>query len=466
MEKIKIMSLLLVVVLIIGVTLAGCTAAAPASDENQQENSSESATTDDVKEPVTLKFTYWGSPIEKQAIEDNLKKFEENYGYITVDAQYIPNEDYLTKLTAMIAGDDEPDLGYLLAANAFQWAEEGELANINEFLEDDPDINREDYLEEVWYNWSDTESLGTNTACEAIAMYYNKDLTDKAGIQVPATAEEAWTWDEFVEAAQKLTIDSNGNNALDPGFDAGSITQYGVQLGTGWYFYMPMVYSNGGDYINEDGTEFTLDDPAAVEAIQRVADLMNVYHVAPSPAQVTSMPSAVVGLQSEQVAMMIDGQWNLLDLGNAGFNFGIGVLPKMKESVTLILGGPTVIFKSTEHPQEAWLLYKWLGNPESSIDLQAGGLWMPLLKSWYEDPELIQKWATGNPAHPDEYKTAVMEQTLKNGVPGCEYYVKNFANVDEIVSVALEQVWYGEKTAQEAMDDIADDVEKLLEGRY
>lgn len=470
MRRIRVLSLLLVSILITGIALTGCTSA-PATVEDQPEPTASSvpSSTESVevtKEPVTIKFTYWGSPVEKQAVEDNLKEFEKKYSYITVDAQYIPNADYLTKLTAMVAGADEPDVAYLTAANALQWAQDGMLANINDFLANDPDLKREDFLDQVWYDWSDTESLGTNTACESMAIFYNKDLTDAAGITVPATAADAWTWDEFVEAAQKLTLDANGNNALAQNFDPNSIVQYGVQVGTKWTYYMPMVFSNGGDYVSEDGMMFTLDQPEAVEAIQRMADLINVYHVAPSPAQVTSMPSAVVGLQSGQVAMIYDGQWNLLDLGNSTSNFGIGVLPNMKKSVTVIFGSPSVIFKSTEHPEEAWLLYKWIRNPESSISLQAGGLWMPLLKDWYVNPDLIAKWAKGNPAHPDEYQTAVMDQTIQNGIPGCEYYIKDFANVDKIVAVALEQVWYGEKTAQEALSEIAGDVNSLLKGRY
>src|SRR5665647_201879 len=38
------------------------------------------------KEPVKLKFTYWGSPDEKKAIEGATKKFTEKYPWITVEA--------------------------------------------------------------------------------------------------------------------------------------------------------------------------------------------------------------------------------------------------------------------------------------------------------------------------------------------------------------------------------------------
>ena len=53
-------------------------------------------------------------------------------------------------------------------------------------------------------------------------IYYNKKIFDEAGVPYPPTKwTEAWTWDEFVNVAKKLTKDKNGNNALSPNFDKG-----------------------------------------------------------------------------------------------------------------------------------------------------------------------------------------------------------------------------------------------------
>lgn len=416
---------------------------------------------------TTLKFTYWGSPVEKKAVEDCLKLFQAKYPHISVNAMYIPNADYVTKLTAMIAGNDTPDIGYLNPSQALPWAEEGKLSNINDFLDKDPELKKDDFLDNIWYNWAPGKSLGTNTACEAMALIYNEDIFKAANVELPPSrSEEAWGWEKFVETARTLTLDRNGKNALDPAFDDKNIKQYGVQFPTNWQAYMPLVHSNGGDYINSDGTKLTLSSPEAVEAIQKLSDLINKYHVSPSPVQQRSMPAPAVGLQSKQVAMAMVGQWNLLDLKDAKFNFGLGVLPKLKKSVTLVLGSPTVIFSATKHPNEAWLLYKWLANPESSIDLMRGGLWMPLLKSWYSKPELIAKWAENNPSHPASYKDAVMRQTLENGISGPYYYVKGFGEIDAIIAPALEQVWLGTKTAAQALQEIEPKAQLKLKGRY
>ena len=50
------------------------------------------------KDPVKLKFTYWGSPDEKKAIENATEEIYQKYPWITVDTIQIPNAAYNTKL--------------------------------------------------------------------------------------------------------------------------------------------------------------------------------------------------------------------------------------------------------------------------------------------------------------------------------------------------------------------------------
>ncbi|AZN43120.1 ABC transporter substrate-binding protein [Paenibacillus albus] len=446
--------------------IAGLTTACGSSSKDEISNAQPTAaetSSNQQQEPVNLVFTYNGGPIEKTVMENSIAEFMKKYPNIKVDAQFVAT-DYTTKITTMVAGNTAPDIGYLPADIALAWAEEGKLANVMDFLKDDPELKREAFLPNIWYDWAPGKSLGTSTAAEAFTLFYNKNLTDTAGITVPTTADTAWTWDQFVENARKLTIDKKGHNALDAAFDPNNIKQYGVQFGTWWGSYMNMVYSNGGAYLNDDGTEFKLNSPESAEAIQKIADLINVYHVMPSPVQASSLPGMATAMQTNQVAMFIDGQWSLLDVDAAKVPFGIGVLPKMKKSVTLMVGDPTVIFNSTKHPKEAWLLYKWLANPETSLELHKGGLWMPLLKDWYEKPELIAKWAENNSAHPEGYKDAVVNQAMKNGIPGLAYTVRNFPTIDSIVTPALDKVWMGESKAQDVLNEIAPKVQAELKG--
>jgi len=418
------------------------------------------------KENVTLKFTYWGSPYEKTAMEAAIASFEQKYDYIKVDAQHIP-ADYETKLTAMVSGNEAPDIGYVRDFMALPLAEEGKLYNIFDFIEKDTEIKKDDFLDQAFIYWAPGKSFGMYTAMESFGMFYNKELFREAGLaDLPTTTDTALNWDQLVEIAKKLTIDKKGRTANDPNFDPSQIRQYGISFPSNYVGYMPLVSSAGGDYVSEDGKSFGLTQQESIDTLQKLSDLINVHHVAPSPAEAKSIPAAAASIQSKQVAILMTGQWILLDLGNSGVDFGVGIMPKIKYQVTSPGFGTASIFKSSKHPEEAYLFWKWLANPETSIDLHASGLWMPLMKKYYTDPEFISKWADVKPAHPDGYKEAIMETGLNNFKKHPSAYVKNFVRIDSIVQPAIEKVFFGKETAEEAMKAIENDVNGMIAGRY
>ena len=158
----------------------------------------------------------------------------------------------------------------------------------------------------------------TSAANEVLNLWYNNDLLkevcekqgiDPSEVTPPADAEDAWDWDTFVQTAQKLTLDINGKNALDPDFDPDNVDIYGCTINTLPWQLEVWAKSNGGGYYSEDGSECTIDSPETVEALQRIADLSDVYHCAPP---VTSAANALESsLGSKKVVMATDGAWNV-----------------------------------------------------------------------------------------------------------------------------------------------------------
>lgn len=416
---------------------------------------------DGAEAPVTLRFSFWGDTIEKKTVSEALERFEQATG-IQVEPMHVPS-DYLTKLTTMVAGNVAPDLGYLSSGAALSWGADGKLLNLTPLIENDPDFKKEDYLDQVWYAIAPDHIIGMSTAVEGYGLMYNKDMLLEAGVELPPTeADKAWDWDTFVEYAKKLTLDDQGRNALDPQFNPDKIRQFGLQYDP--YNMMAAVVSNGGNFLTEDGKGFGLARPEAIEAIQKLADLMYVHHVSPTPLQTKSLPD--MALQTKKVAMTVSGNWALQAFAEQDFNLGVGVLPKLKISNTLLDGAPTVIFSSTKHPEEAWLLYKYMADPESVLPLIEGGLWMPLKKEWYTNPELIGKWAVGNKAHPDGYADAFMKQTLHNGIRTPGFEVKNLDKINALVTPALDLVWTGKETAEQALKAVEPKVLPLIQGYY
>ena len=216
------------------------------------------------------------------------------------------------------------------------------------------------------------------------------------------------------------------------------------------------------------GTEFTLNQPAAVEALQALQDLIYVHHVSPTPAQSEALPAADIMMQSRKVAMSMDGMWKVTDFSQLGFDWGMGALPYFEEPTTIVLSTPKVVFAATEHPDEAFEFYTYISDPEQN-DLFTGGLWSPLEERYYTDPEYTSRWLEGQVGvYPPEAGQVLIDYTL-NYAPfqPAPYWLRNIGQIfSEAVNPAMSLIWTGEATAQEAMDEAAAKAAPLLQGRW
>lgn len=459
----KSILVLIALVLMFVTAMTACGKPGGNSDSSSPSGSSGEAGS---KENITLRMTVWGSPEEVAAYKFGIQRFEDKFPNIKVDLQHIA-ADYDTKLTTMVAGNDVPDIAMMESASiAFPLAEQGKFYNLQEFLDKDEFINVDSLVPNIIYSLEPGNVIGIGPGPESFGLFYNEDIFKDAGIEPPPSKlSEAWTWDEFIEVAKKLTVDSKGRTADDPNFDPKNIKQYGVSVSTWWGVYSNFIYSNGGDFVSEDGKSFALNQPAAVEALQKISDMMNVHHVSPSPVQAKNIPATNVALQTKKVAMAIDGQWATAGLAQSNFNFNVGVMPVLKEPVTTVVCGMFSMFKSTKHPEEAWELMKALIDPEASIEMITSGTWMPSYKNWYTDQDMLAKWTENLDARPSGYNDAIVEVILTKGHQTPTGYVKNFNKIMDIVNPALDKVWLGQQTAQEAMDSIAAKAQEQVQGR-
>lgn len=417
------------------------------------------------KEPVEIVYTCWGSATEKKATEATIAKFEQENSWIKVKTMVIPNANYDTKITTMVAANEPLDISQLESATiAYPLAEQGKLMNLKTIAENSETPLSDFVPEDLFYLDKDT-IIGVGNGLEVFNLFYNKDMIQAAGVETPPTdPEKAWTWDQFVETAKKLTVDKNGKNALDPSFDPKKIVQYGISFPKWWGLWGNFIYSNGGDYVTQDG-KFGLSQPEAVEALQKLADLINVHHVAPTPTAEKGLPGTEIALQTKKVAMAIDGQWVHLPIDSAKFNFGSGVLPKMKELKTQAVTGMLSIYANTKNPEASWKLATYLVDPGQDITLYKNGNLMPVTKPWLTEKDKLDQWTTNTTARPDGYVQGIVGMLLNYSVPTPTGTVKNFNKIIDIVNPALDKVWLGQQTAQEAMKAAETKAQPLVQGK-
>ena len=418
-------------------------------------------------ELVELDFSIWVGceSSEANAIRTAITAYEGDNPDVKVNLLCIAGDGYQERISAMMASGTNPDMGYLNEAVALEWASQGALLDLTEYFQNDPVASAR--LPQSFYRYGDNQILGTNTGAEIMLLFYNKDNFDAAGLDYPPTsATNAWTWEQFVEVCKQLTLDRNGNNAASADFDPDNIDTYGCDAGNWWGTYHPLLVSNGADIISEDGTDLLLNSPEAIEVFQNLQDLIYVHHVMPSPAATQARQD--VGLKTGKLAMQINGHWTTSDLADTeGLNFGIGVLPRYDEPVTTFLGGVTVIFGNTEHPEEAFEFYTYHNDPQF-VPMYSDGLWMPLVEEYYTNPEKQAEWLQGQPGvYPEGVEESIVDYTMNYAVQAPIYWVRNWPQImDEAVNPAVQAIFAGEMSVEEALNQAVEMGNMFTAGRW
>ncbi len=405
------------------------------------------------KGPLTLQYAFWGDQNEVDTTTNLINGFMKENPNIKVELLHFgTNSEFNDKITTLAASKTLPDVSTFYEPNVLTWGMNGQFVDLTDFYK-----KGSPKLDAIKFVTPDGKIVGVSVANEIQVIWYNKKLFDQAKLPYPpAEASKAWSWDQFVDVAKKLTKDAKGRTPNDRGFDPKNVRTFGAWIQQWWMPWLTFAVSNGGGMVSPDGKKLIMNDPATIDAIQKMADLINVHHVSPVPGTQQIPTAAATALLSGQVAMAMDGTWDLLSIGitkeQQGLDFGIGVLPYMKELATTSVGTPIVVYKSTKHLNESLTLLKFLMDPAQSLPLLQSGIWLPNEKQWYTDSALLDKWI-GNPRHPPEYKTAVVDFALNYSHQLPLYFVPSFARMDDVIEAALGQVWLGQKSAADVINN-------------
>ena len=447
-----------------GGTESADTASGSSDTDNMEDENEQLGESSDGGE-ITIKFLYYADDTQKAIIESACAAYEDSHPGIRIEQTVVPADGSITTTIATLASsNDLPDISYMAEADVIKYADAGVLYSLDDAIADGTIGEK---LDSVTIRGLDGKIYGIGLSNQLIFMYYNKDIFDEYQIAYPSTSvEDAWEWDEFVDIAKKLTVDVNGNHPGDAGFDASSTEQYGVAFNSMYQFqYMWSAYANGGGIVSADGTELLWDKAESIEGIQKIADLFFKDQVAPAATSslVSSIGSADKAMISGDVAMYINGSWDLSNVINAskeaGVNYGVAVLPRMEKAMTMNCGGPAVMFQTTEHPEEVLEFYSYMMNPERVVDILQTGAWLPNEASWYTDEDKIAQWTSGENIT-DEAKEVILSYTNTEGAIAQwpVYYVPGWGDMMSVSDSVMDSVWNGSSTVEEALGRVMDEI--------
>ncbi|MFT4234680.1 MAG: sugar ABC transporter substrate-binding protein [Microbacterium sp.] len=392
---------------------------------------SSGSTSGDSDEKITLSYGIWDEN-QKPAMQEIADAFTAEHPNITIDIQVTPNKEYWTKLQTAASGGAAPDVFWMNGPNFQLYASNGQLAPL-----DDTGIDTADYPEGLvdLYTY-DGELYGAPKDFDTVALWYNKELFDAAGVDYP---QAGWTWDDMKEAAAALT---------DPAKD-----QYGIAAAQyGQEYYYNSVVQAGGEVISADGTKSGWGTPEALAGIQIWLDLIDDGS-SPDAQQMTDTSPADMFL-SGKVAMFQNGSWAAIEYAGSDIADKVDVVPLAAGPAgnqSVIHGIGNVANAKSEHVDAA-KEFAAFASGEEAAEIQAStGTVIPAFNGTQ------QTWVDALP----QYDLQVYIDAVATATP---YPVsKNTAAWTSIESESLSQIWVGAVPAEEGLADLAAKMQTALD---
>jgi len=327
-------------------------AASPATDGEAAAGSAPGA------EGTTLSVMAFGEA-DRPAFAALADAYMVQHPEVQIDAIFLPNdESYYAALQTQYAGGSNPSIASMQGWGYQLFADNAVLVGVNALRERD-DFN---------YAWADSEAVRQYTVRKedtyliptqmaSMVMFYAKAPFDEAGIPYPT---DEWTFDEFVEIAQKLTKTD------------GDKKQWGYQANGNWFRDIHWMRGTGGQEFDTlvDPHTSQFNQPELVEIVQLIAsDFYHTMGISPKPAD-TDAGSG--GIEAGQSAMKYEGPWwfprmvtpQLRDQG-AAVEFDVVLMPKQADGNRPHRGWAEGVVIFNNAPLDpAWDLVKYMCGEE------------------------------------------------------------------------------------------------------
>ena len=297
----KIISLLLVLAMALTLVACGAKEEAPATEAPAAEAAPEAAG----KVEVTMIAAQYGNETAAWWA-DFVEKFNAANEDINLTVDVVSWNDIYTVVNTRIANGEQPDL---LNIDVFADYQADDLllpaedwVSAETYAKFFPSFLAESVVDDVVWAVPDLAS--------ARALYYNADILEAAGCEVPTT------WAELKDVCAKIKA-----------YDA-DIYPWGVDMTTdeGQACFAYYAWNNGGGFTDADGN-WTLNSAENVEAVEFIVSMIKDGLTNTDPTTETRYDLQEM-FASGKVAMMIGpNQISKYCESNGGINYGVASLP-------------------------------------------------------------------------------------------------------------------------------------------
>jgi multiple sugar transport system substrate-binding protein len=401
-------------------------------------------------EEEVVTFSAWGALQDQIVYKKIIEDFETEHPDTEVSLMFIPYSNYFTKLQLLLIGRVAPDVALASSQMAYHLKENDHLVSLQPFIERERESHPGFFTDEnlaieglrPLFTF-DGDVYYIPTGPQTLHLYVNVSHFEDAGVALP---DGAWTWDDFLDAARRLTVHEEDGP-----------TRWGFLCPNWVDVWRCFLLQNEADLFDSfaEPTRCTLDEPAAIETFAFLQDLIHRYRVSPSPLQATQAVNT--DFMTGRLAMTIHGTWMIEQYRTiTRFEWDMAPLPRRKRYATLTSCGGYGMTTQNDDPERAWAFLKGFLSKETQRIM--GGqcaLWQPLRSDVAaEDP------MSKLPGLPEHHHLRYTE--LERSSPMLPLHHPEAQRIMDMIIQGVEPIFQGEEQPEDLLPELAAEVTEAI----
>jgi multiple sugar transport system substrate-binding protein len=397
----------------------------------------------------TITYGLWDAnqlPAYQQCADD----FHAKNPKITVQIKQQGWDDYWSGITTGLVSGTAPDVFTDHLSKYTDFFTKHQILPLDDLIKRD-NVKTDIYqpgLADLWVG-SDGKRYGLPKDWDTIGVFYNKKMTDAAGLGDAALSTLTWNPTDggsYEKAIAHLTMDKNGKRGDEPGFDKNNVKVYGLWLegsGSGFGQTQWSMYTGSNDWTATDknpwGSHYNYDSPKFQETIKWWQSLIQKGYM-PTLKQATGV-DGLAQLEAGKAALDTNGDWNSGSVYKAkSANFEPGIFPTpigpTGKRASMFNGLSDAIYAGTKHKEAAWQWVKYLASSACQDVVASKAIVFPAI------PEATDKAAEAFKAkgiNVDAFTVHVKDKTTF-----LPWITAHAADIDAIMHPAMDAVLGGQ----------------------
>lgn len=383
----------------------------------------------------------WGA-FERTMVDD-FKRANPN---VEVELDAVPYGETLNKFLAQTKAGQPADVVYAADAHTVQYLEAGYILDLAPYMKLDSDFTADKFNEAAMKSITRGDKVfAIPNAATPVLLVYNTEMFQKAGLDPNRPPK---TWEEFQEAAIKLTRKDTSGRSVQWGY-----APHGKKVIGSMYRLINWFWENDADILTPDNKAAALNSPEGVEAFTFLVELGTKHKVFPPQATDIDPGGARSLLAKQQVAMLsgfLGGRAPVITENPAMKDKqAFAPLPTRKKKANALNTEYWTVSAQTKNPEVAFNFVKHMMSRDGQVKLWKILEQIPGRKDAVTDPSVQNdKFA----------KLSVTELANSRSTP----LIPQWAQVVDVTLDAFQRALLGQMQPKPALDNAAKQIDAIL----